>query len=83
VPTPSGCTPRSGALGAQAFEVPNQQQPEIATRRQPGAAVVGTEPLAQALDEAVEVVLIENLVRSSVSIQNSIVRMTSRLPTKT
>src|SRR6266568_7225836 len=61
-----GRTPRNRALGVQAFEVPNQQQPEIATRREPRAAIVGIKPLAQALDEAVEVVLIENLVQSSV-----------------
>jgi hypothetical protein len=36
------------------------QPPEVAARRQAGAALVRVEPLAQPLDEAVEVVFVEN-----------------------
>ena len=60
-------TPRDRAFSVQAFEVADQQQPEVAsglqTRR---AGLLGVESLAQALDLAVEVVLIENLIHSRV-----------------
>ena len=46
------CTPRNGALGVQPFEISDQQQPEVATRRQAGAAVDGVGSLAETLDES-------------------------------
>ena len=61
-----GCAPRDRALGVQSFEVTDQQQPEVTARRQAGATLVRVEPLTQSLDEAVEVVLVENLIQSRV-----------------
>jgi hypothetical protein len=58
--------PRDRALGIQAFEVADQQQPEIPARRQPRPTVVRVESLAQSFDVAVEIVLIENLIQSYV-----------------
>jgi hypothetical protein len=54
------------ALGIQTFEVADQQQAEIATRRQGRSPFVRIGTLAQPLDEAVEVVLIEQLIQSRV-----------------
>jgi hypothetical protein len=59
-------TPRNGTLGVQAFEIADQQQAEVAARRQARSALVGIEPFAQTLDELVEVVLVENLIQSRV-----------------
>ncbi len=61
-----GRAPRDRALGIQAFEIADQQQPEVAAGRQAGSALVGVEPRAQTLGEAVEVVLVENLIQSRV-----------------
>src|SRR5215204_3866135 len=61
-----GRTPRNRALGVQAFEMANQQQAEVATRRQARAALIRVDPLAPTLDESVEVVLVENLIQSHV-----------------
>ena len=61
-----GRTPRNRALGVQAFEVTNQQQPKVAARRQARSVLVRIEPLAQSLDESVEVVLVENPIQSRV-----------------
>ena len=58
--------PRNRALGVQAFEIADQQQPEVAPGRQPRPAVVRVESLAQAFDEPVEVVLVEDLIQSRV-----------------
>jgi hypothetical protein len=55
--------PRDHALGVQPFEIADQQQPEIAPGRQPRPATVGVESLAQAFDEAVEIVLVEDLIQ--------------------
>ena len=51
-------------LGVQAFEIADQHQAKVATRRQARPALRGVEPLAQILDEAVEVLLVENLIQS-------------------
>ena len=59
-------TPRNGALGIQAFEIADQQQAEVAARRQARSALVRIESLAQSFDISVEVVLIENLIQSRV-----------------
>ena len=49
-------TPRDRALGVQAFEVADQQQPEVASRRQTRTAdLVSVESLTERLDVAVEV----------------------------
>jgi hypothetical protein len=61
-----GRPPRDRALRIQAFEVADQQQPEISSRRQPRPAVVRVESLAQAFDVVVEIVLIEDLIQSRV-----------------
>jgi hypothetical protein len=61
-----GRPPRDRALGVQAFEIADEQQPEVAARRQSWPAIIRVEPLAQALDEAVEVVLVEDLIQSRV-----------------
>jgi len=69
-PSSSRCggrgTPRNGTLGVQAFEIADQQQAEVAARRQARSALVGIEPFAQTLDELVEVVLVENLIQPRV-----------------
>jgi hypothetical protein len=59
-------SPRDRALRVQAFEVADQQQPEVAPGRQPRPALVGVESLAESLDEAVEVVLIEDLIQPGI-----------------
>ncbi len=60
-------TPRDGALSAQTFEVADQQQPEIAARREARATdLVGIELLTERLDVAVEVRLLEDLIQSGV-----------------
>jgi len=69
-----GGTPRNRALGIQPFEIADQQQPEVAARRQAGSAVVGVESCAQALDEAIEVLLAENLIQSRVERMRSTAR---------
>src|SRR5690349_14957200 len=55
-------TPGNGALSVKAFEIADQQQAEVATRRQTGATFVRVEPSAQLLDEAVEVMLVADLI---------------------
>jgi hypothetical protein len=59
-------TPRNRALGVQAFEIANEQQAEVAARRQPRSALVRIELGAQLLDEAVEVVLVKNQIQARV-----------------
>jgi hypothetical protein len=54
------------ALRIQAFEIPDQQEPEVASGQQPWPPVVGVESLAQALDVPIEVMLVENLIESRV-----------------
>jgi hypothetical protein len=62
-----GCTPCDGAPRIRAFEVADQQQTEIAPRRQARAAdLVSVEALTQSLDVAVKVMLVENLIQSCV-----------------
>jgi hypothetical protein len=61
-----GCTPRDRPLGVQAFEIADQQQPEVTARRQARSALVRVEPLTQVFDESVEVVLVENLIQACV-----------------
>jgi hypothetical protein len=61
-----GRPPRNRALGIQALEVTNQQQPEVAPGRQPRSALVRVESLAQSFDVLVKVVPVENLVQSRV-----------------
>ena len=59
--------PRNGALGIQAFEIPDQQQPEVPARRQAGSAdLVGIKRLAESFDVPVEVMLVEDLIQSRV-----------------
>jgi hypothetical protein len=69
-----GCAPRNRALGVQAFEIADQQQPEVAARWQAGSALDSVEPLAQTLDEAVEVVLVEHLIQSRVERESGTAR---------
>jgi ssDNA-binding replication factor A large subunit len=59
-------TPRNRPLGVQAFEMADPQQAEVAARRQARSVLVRIEPLAQSLDESVEVVLVENPIQSRV-----------------
>ena len=60
-------SPRDHAFSIQAFEIADQQQPEVASGWQTRTANLrGVESLAQALEVAVEVVLIENLIQSRV-----------------
>jgi hypothetical protein len=49
-----------------AFEIADQQQAEVASRRPARSALVRVESLAQTLNESVEVVLIKNLIQSRV-----------------
>ena len=59
-----GGAPRDGALRVQAFKVAEQQQPEIAPRRQTRAPdAVGIELRARRLDEAVEVRVVEHAIQ--------------------
>ena len=48
-----GRAPGNSAFRVQAFEVANQQQPEVAPGRQTRPAVVGVELLAALFDEPV------------------------------
>jgi hypothetical protein len=57
------CSPH---VGIQAFEIPDQQQAEIAARRQPWPALVRIEALAESFDVPVEVVLVEDLIQARV-----------------
>ena len=61
-----GCSPCDRALRVQTFEIPDQQQPEVAPRQQPRPAVVRVTRVAQALDVSVEVVPVEDLIQSRV-----------------
>lgn len=45
------------ALGIHTFEVADQQQPEVASRRQSWPALVSVESLTNTFDESVEVLL--------------------------
>jgi hypothetical protein len=61
------CAPRDRTLSVQAFEVADQQQPKVAARRQARPADrVGVESLAEGLDVAIEVRLLENLIEPHV-----------------
>ena len=59
-------TPRNGALGVQAFEIADEQQAEVVSRRQARSTLVRIEPLAQTFDESVEIVLVEDLIQARV-----------------
>ena len=60
-------TPRNRALGVQAFEIADQQQPEVASGRQARSAnLLGIELLAESFDVSVEVMLVENLIQPRV-----------------
>ena len=50
------------ALRVQTFEIPDQQQPEVAPRQQPRPAVVRVKRVAHSLDVSVEVVPVEDLI---------------------
>ena len=59
--------PCDRALRVQSFEVADQQQPEVASRRQRRASnLVGVEPLTQVLDVLVELRGVENLIQSRI-----------------
>jgi hypothetical protein len=60
------CPPCDRALRVQALEIPDQQEPKVTTRRQPGPAILRIEPLAESFDEPVEVMVVEDLVQSRV-----------------
>ena len=56
--------PRDGPLGVQAFEVTQQQHPEVPARRQARAAhAVGIELGALGLDEGVEVGVVKDAIQ--------------------
>ena len=60
-------SPRDGALGVKAFEVPKQQHAEIPTRWQARPTdFVSVEPLTKRLDVSVEVRDAEDLIQSRV-----------------
>ena len=48
----------------QALEIANQQQAEVAPRRQARPALVGDEALAETFDVPVELVLVEDLIQN-------------------
>jgi hypothetical protein len=54
-----GGPPGDRAFRVQALEVADQQQPEVAARRQPWAAFVRVESQTASFDVAIEVVLVE------------------------
>jgi hypothetical protein len=58
-----GGPPGDRTFRVQAFEVTDQQQPEVAARRQPWAALVRVESLAESFDVAIEVVPVEDLIQ--------------------
>ncbi len=68
--TRAGRTNRRGVTQSRArrpsLRKGDQQQPEVAARRQAGSALIRVESLARALDESVEVVLVEDLIQSRV-----------------
>src|SRR5258705_5022348 len=55
---------RNRPLGVQAFEIPDQQEAEVAAWRQSGSPLVRVESLAEAFDVPVEVVGVEDLIQS-------------------
>jgi hypothetical protein len=59
-------TPGNRTLRVQPFEIPDQQQPEVAPWRQPRPAGVRLESLTESFDIPIEVVLIENLIHPRV-----------------
>ncbi len=61
-----GCPPRDRALRVQAFEMADEQQPEVATGRQPWPAVFRVEAFAEAFDILVEIMFVEDLIQSRV-----------------
>jgi len=61
-----GGTPRNRALGIQAFEIADQEQPKVPPRRQSWAPLVRIEALAEALDVFIEVMLVKNVIQSRV-----------------
>jgi hypothetical protein len=48
------------------LEIPDQQEAEVAARRQSWPPVAGVESLAQAFDVSIEVVFVEELIQSCV-----------------
>src|SRR5687767_8745481 len=61
-----GCPPPDRALRVQAFEIADQQQPEVAPGWQPRSTLIGVEWLAEPFDVTIEVVLIEDLIEPCV-----------------
>ena len=62
-----GRSPRDPALRVEPFEVPEQQQAEIATRGQARTPqLVGVESLTERLDVPIEVHFVEDLVQSPI-----------------
>ena len=53
-----GRPPPDRALRVEALEIADQQQPEVATGRQPWPAVFRVEPLAEAFDILVEILFV-------------------------
>ena len=58
--------PGDRAFRVQAFEVADQQQPEVAPWRQPWPALIRVESLAESFDVGIEVMLVENLIQSRI-----------------
>ena len=61
-----GGTPRNRALGIETFKVPDQEQAEVAARRQPRSACVRVESLAESLDVLIEIVSFKDLIQARV-----------------
>jgi hypothetical protein len=58
--------PRDRALGIQAFEIADQQQPEVAPGRQPWPSLVSVESLAESLDELIKMVVVDDSIRARI-----------------
>jgi hypothetical protein len=58
--------PRDRALGIQAFEIADQQQPEVAPGRQPWPSLVSVESLAGSLDELIKMVVVDDSIRARI-----------------
>src|SRR5687767_10570375 len=76
-----GGPPRDRALRVQALEIADQQQPEVATGRQPRTPIVRVESLADPFNVGVEAVLVEDLIQSRVERMRSTARNLGSPPT--
>jgi hypothetical protein len=62
-----GCAPRDHPLGVEAFEIPEQQETKVPTRRKTRSTYdLGIERRARALDERIELRLVEHSIQPAI-----------------